>query len=154
MTRFLHRRGFGVHSPLAFSLITQTLRRGKEQYYAYDRLERMPRPALMKTLMRVLCRFAPRRVSADTPETRAVAALCSHGCVTEGGFPDFMVRAQAPTAADLEAVGRGLCPVLLLDPGAEVRRWLESTAADSCLVLSARHYVLAVPHDSPQLIRL
>lgn len=58
--RLRHGRGFGVHSPFAYDLITSTLRlRGPYVYYAYERLHSPHRRAVF----RLAARFQPRRIA-------------------------------------------------------------------------------------------
>lgn len=71
--RLKHRKGFGVHSPFAYSVITEVIEE-KAPYYAYQRMRRMyaggrrtPRQAPMPfkaacLLLRLANRFRVRRV--------------------------------------------------------------------------------------------
>lgn len=62
ISRYRHGRGFGVHSPFAYRLITEVLRQ-KLPYYDWDhvtgRHERM--------LYRLACRFRPASICAPAP---------------------------------------------------------------------------------------
>lgn len=135
--RFLRRRGFGVHSPLAYSLIRDTLRRGRERYYAYDEMEAEPRSAMLETALRVLCRFAPRRVQVDTPAMAEVVRRYDPCALVNAPEPDFAItRDPAPRP----------CPCLVLDadPGPQAGR----------MVIASRRYALVVPHPSEMYIRI
>lgn len=81
--RWRHTRGFGVHSPYAFGLITEVVRQTRGYaYYGYESLTRdfggsVPRAIIRKA--RLLLRLAARcDVGAaflpDTPEARPFAA--------------------------------------------------------------------------------
>lgn len=64
LSRFRHSRGFGVHSPFAFSFITQTLRDKSSTYYLYPAIEYNGGrdKSELKLLLRVLCRLHPASV--------------------------------------------------------------------------------------------
>ena len=68
--RFRHRRGYGVHSPFAFGLITDVIYE-RRPYYAYQELEALRRAAkghltyperVDKLLFRLVNRFSPQRI--------------------------------------------------------------------------------------------
>lgn len=58
LRRIRHRRGYGVHSPFAFNLITQVVY-SPGRYYAYDRLNRLHTPGerLLRPRRRAVCRL-------------------------------------------------------------------------------------------------
>lgn len=95
--RWWRGRGFGVHSPFAFYFITRVLRE-RLPYYAYaDKLlgsgGRNERKEL-RTLFRVICYFAPRKVwlAGCAPRVAEVVRLAdSRICVDCGEAPFAVV---------------------------------------------------------------
>lgn len=72
--RLRHAKGFGIHSPFAFRLITEVLNE-KTPYYCYGAVDSWggPVPAGdLKLLVRLLSRFRPERVAlvCAAPERR------------------------------------------------------------------------------------
>lgn len=59
--RFWRMRGHGVHSPLAFRIITGVLRAPRRPYGYY----RYPGEPYAQLMFRLVCEFAPRTVAAD-----------------------------------------------------------------------------------------
>lgn len=74
-------RGFGVHSPFAYSFIVDVLRERRYGYYAYDLL---PDDEAVRLWFRIVCRFQPRAVAVEDPahgdEMREAARMASPGC--------------------------------------------------------------------------
>lgn len=71
--------GFGVHSPFAYSFITDVLRERRYGYYAYETVK----GGRMRLWFRLACRFQPSTVAAhgaDRRELLHVASLASPGC--------------------------------------------------------------------------
>ena len=71
--RLRRSRGFGIHSPFAFSFVTGVLRE-RSRYYAYEGIHRLrreareqglpcPAPSALKLTLRLLCRFKPATVA-------------------------------------------------------------------------------------------
>ena len=73
--RLRHRRGYGVHSPFAFALITQVVY-SPGRYYAYDRLNRLHSRAdrLLRPRRRAVCRLLFRLANFVQP-----ARICAPG---------------------------------------------------------------------------
>ncbi len=59
VSRYRHGKGFGVHSPFAYRLITEVLRE-KLPYYDWDRVSGRHE----RLLYRLACRFRPAEISA------------------------------------------------------------------------------------------
>ncbi len=86
--RFPHRKGYGIHSPFAFSLVTQVLY-SPGRYYAYDWLdELMPRwqrkfPSRRRACLRLLFRLAnfwqPHTIEGSDQDLTQLAYLHA-GC--------------------------------------------------------------------------
>lgn len=62
ISRYRHGRGFGVHSPFAYRLITEVLRE-KLPYYDWGSIKGKQE----RLLYRLACRFRPETVSAPAP---------------------------------------------------------------------------------------
>lgn len=84
--RWCRSRGFGVHSPFAFRFITVVLR-GRDMYYATQRLESMPDPEWHRLLFRLVCEFSPSRIEAIrlTSRERETIALADSRTVVAVG---------------------------------------------------------------------
>ena len=99
-----HLRGYGVHSPFAYALITEAIREAAGyDYYDYSRLA-TPRERL---LYRLAAYFQPRGIAVLGDCHGAAAALaCPRGA---GERPAGMVVAAGSYAGPepLEAVARG-----------------------------------------------
>lgn len=78
--RWRHGRGYGVHSPLAYDLITNTLRE-HGSYYGYERLDaackgsRQMVPCRLRLLLRLLARFNPSTVTITGEECVSLLRL-------------------------------------------------------------------------------
>ncbi len=89
LSRFRHRRGYGVHSPFAFDLITQVLYSPGE-YYAYSTLDQQfsfweralhsRRLAVNHLLFRLANRWQPRQIWAPQAGERELSYL-HQGCL-------------------------------------------------------------------------
>lgn len=95
-------RGHGIHSPLAYRLVTSVIR-GRADYYAYPRLDAIARrdgvsAPRLRLIFRLVCEFAPASVIIDPtlpPAIReAVAAadsrisiLTATSCADAGDHP-------------------------------------------------------------------
>lgn len=71
VSRYRHGRGFGVHSPFAYRLITEVLRETLP-YYDWDRVTSRRH----RLLYRLLCRFRPNAVSAP-PSLEAIVKMAA-----------------------------------------------------------------------------
>lgn len=61
ISRWWRSKGYGIHSPYAFRLVTEVLpERGR--YYAYSEIERMSDSSRLKLLFRLVCEFRPATV--------------------------------------------------------------------------------------------
>lgn len=68
LRRLRHRRGYGVHSPFAFTLITQVVY-SPGRYYAYERLDALHSRAdrLLRPRRRAVCRLLFRLANLAQP---------------------------------------------------------------------------------------
>lgn len=104
-----HGRGFGIHSPLAYDLLTVTLHEPRRTgYYAYRALNALGgdgrKRRLARIVFRLVSRFSPQRVavtgtSDDVAYWKSVVKLASKRAVTEPwgqiDNPDMVIVAAA-----------------------------------------------------------
>ena len=99
LSRWHRSRGFGVHSPFAFSFILDVLRERRYAYYAYDSID----DPWLRLWFRVVCRFQPATIHVDSPRPDAlkrVALMASpHSRMVKG-------NASMRYVADGHRVGR------------------------------------------------
>ncbi len=86
-----HRKGYGVHSPFAYGLITKVIEE-KSDYYAYQQIEDLhrtlhDRPNFNKRKCRLLFRIANR-----------FKPRCIIECGSEGGYSTLYLQKGCPTA--------------------------------------------------------
>ena len=121
LRRLRHRRGYGVHSPFAFALITQVAY-SPGRYYAYERLNALHSPAerLLRPRRRAVCRLLfrlanftqPRRIcvwGGGEAERAYLQAGCRRAVLTDRPEPDSLLiyiyrewgeEEEPPLAAD------------------------------------------------------
>lgn len=84
-------KGYGVHSPFAYRMITCVLR-GRGEYYASSRLYAMPDGGLLRLLFRLVCDFEPVRVYGLRSEERVAVSLAdSRIDMRQIGDPDGVI---------------------------------------------------------------
>ncbi len=86
LCRISHRKGYGIHSPFAFNLVTGVIYE-RAQYYAYAELaEKFAAEARdypqrdLRLLMRLCNDAGPRRGIIICPENQAIPAYLRRGC--------------------------------------------------------------------------
>lgn len=86
LCRISHRKGYGIHSPFAFNLVTGVIYE-RAQYYAYGELaEKFAAEARdypqrdLRLLMRLCNDARPRRGIIICPENQAISAYLKKGC--------------------------------------------------------------------------
>lgn len=86
LCRISHRKGYGIHSPFAFNLVTGVIYE-RAQYYAYGELaEKFAAEARdypqrdLRLLMRLCNDARPRRGIIICPENQAIPAYLRRGC--------------------------------------------------------------------------
>lgn len=117
LSGYFRRRGFGVHSPLAYSIITDTLREGAERYYAYDHIERLPGSSQIKAIFRIVCRLAPKTASIRGLNQRnwlKLLQLADDSITLDDRQPEIVLT--TPEFFDADEVG---CPIVVVG---DVRR--------------------------------
>lgn len=149
--RMLTSAGHGVHSPMAFELITQVLSSSEACYYATPSLP----DADSRRWLRVAARFNPRTVrllgEADSRLDRVFRLV---GAKLTDDTDTTFIAAVRPTEADIEHIALSLadeCTVMLADTP---RRAVERIAAgrnSGLMTFSGRreHYLVARP-DLPR----
>lgn len=96
-------RGHGIHSPLAYRLVT-TVIRGHEDYYAYPHLDAIARRegvsrARLRLIFRLVCEFAPLAVSIDrtlSPAVREAITAADSRIRLTGGDATMRILATMP----------------------------------------------------------
>lgn len=88
--RWRHGRGFGVHSPLAYDLVMNTLRE-REAYYAYNRLDNASSggaisPRQLRLIFRLLVRFNPHKVAIIDDDPDALLKLAAKSANSHCNF--------------------------------------------------------------------
>lgn len=152
LRRLLTSRGFGVHSPLAFELITQVLCTPVPCYYATPSLP----TAAERRWLRVGVRFSPPavwRLGADMPGLDNVLTLA--GARSIGRSPASFIAAVKPGAADLRAIAAALKEgpgvAMIVDcPGRDLQAAFPAPLPGQ-MIFSGRdeHYVVARRDLSP-----
>lgn len=114
MNNFIHwpkmwwrRKGFGVHSPFAFSLITRTIAE-RGEYYSYPELRQLSGNdfRLFSLLFRLICRFKPTTVNIFSTDSRikAVTKLADSRIVFNNAVPDMLVIDNLSSKKELNEV--------------------------------------------------
>ncbi len=123
LMRVRHRKGYGVHSPFAFDLVTNVLYNG-ERYYAYEEMDRTLRwwqRGRVRSRRRLLFRLANYRrpetlcCSGVDEETAAAVRHGSRGVTAmpeDDAGPADMVVMGRPDERALQCVGEGTMVVL------------------------------------------
>ncbi len=121
LRRLPYRKGYGVHSPFAYDLLTQVIY-SPGRYYDYQRLDAQftrwgrivshRRVAVDRLLFRLANRWQPERICAPDASERALRYLrhgCQHAKVVEGtqnGAADLIYLANASREV-MGSVGEG-----------------------------------------------
>ena len=108
LTRYRHNRGFGVHSPLGYRLITGVIHE-RAQYYCYGEINEMfgyRDSVLAKRVFRLLVDRQSRRVAIidDDPERAARWVRIVQLAVGEGVVPDVL---SMPPMSVFDTAGYG-----------------------------------------------
>lgn len=103
-------RGFGVHSPFAFYLITGVIRQKEAQYYAYQELDALCEgdygegsgctAAEARLLLRLVCHFRPGAVMVSGVAVAPVSAILKEGAPHALRLP---AKAEAVAEAPADA---------------------------------------------------
>ena len=144
LRRLRTSRGFGVHSPLAFELITDVLCSRRNRYYASAGL---PSEASRRWL-RVLLRFAPSGVSVTGPLPPGMSeALEAAGAKIDEGAKEFAICCAPQRLPSLPE--RGVA--MILNTGRDDFLRLTHGLQQGYMTFSGRreHYIVARP-DLPR----
>lgn len=145
--RFRHKRGFGVHSPFVFDLITNVIKE-KAEYYDFRVVEAQGRirekeRKLYRMLFRLADYFSYRKIvflGLENPwATRYLSGVASDMRLLDGGgnCPGCVFAGRAGEEdADMLLLGRNLADAW----GAEWESWLrERTDGPLCVVVKDIH---------------
>lgn len=123
--RWRHGRGFGIHSPFAYSLIGETLRETLP-YYNYEQISQIRNEHLsarrLRLIFRLVVRFRPRTVNIvgrDVDDiVRRVVCLADSRITFDGDRPDMVIvcdqtEATMPAADVNLFLGRGRSSTML-----------------------------------------
>lgn len=100
-------RGFGIHSPFAFDLVTRTLHE-RDRYYAYDTIDSMAvdgnRRRFMKLIVRLAVRFDPSTVATADREVAALLAevIPSARILAPGSTADMAIVSADGEGSELD----------------------------------------------------
>lgn len=150
INRARHRRGFGVHSPLAFRLVTEVI--AERSGYAFYCYRKIP-TAAGRRMLRLIAALHPKEVIllANDRETQRVISLSGNRRKTVGttlrilpGNPERDTLLKALSALDEEdyLYCRGLS-----EP--ELQEF--KTRLTGGLLLTSRHYTLCLRRDEMPL---
>lgn len=151
LKRFRTSAGHGVHSPLAFELITQVLCSSSACYYATPSLP----DADSRRWLRVAARFNPRKVRrlGDT-DSRLDNAFTLVGAELTDDTSATFIAAVRPTEADIERIALSLADeatVMLADAPHRAVERIAAGRDSGLMTFSGRreHYIVARP-DLPR----
>lgn len=96
--RWRHGRGYGVHSPLAYDLVMNTLQEHCA-YYCYDRLDNAAAdstisPRRLRLIFRLLVRFNPHSVAITGDDRRALLRLAAKSANSHCRLVDSIDEAE------------------------------------------------------------
>ena len=140
LKRIYTSRGHGIHSPLAYELVTQVLCSASACYYASPNLP----SATARRWLRVAVRFNPReiiRIGQPCPQLDSV-----FGVLSPGSKPPLTVAVN-PSAGEVDSLARSLPTegaVMLVDTPSETVRAIAAAHTSGLLTFSGRteHYLV------------
>lgn len=168
--RLRHSRGYGVHSPFAYSLVTEAVHPGgKYAWYGYGDIERASlAPGVRVTahergdarlLLRLLSQLGSRRLltaGVGSPLPEAVARSLGIGYVDlarAGAEPcgtDFLLAGESAAACVEDALRRG-CAVMAAGKLGPAREAVLAYRGEG-LLLNGTRLALAVPRPGMALV--
>lgn len=162
--RWRHSKGYGVHSPYAYRLITEVLRPGRYGYYAYQQLDKLARPDKnlkssfireARFLVRLVIFLKAKRILNTGEKDYAsqvvarVMKLVFFFSENQSSFNlksgDLLVVKGGKLGKDIlnEAVSRGTS-VFAINPDKEFRQILE-LPIENGLLLTGRNKIILIP---------
>ncbi len=169
--RWRHRRGFGVHSPFAYDIVTTAINPGSYGYYGYEEIDRILLSAAeyggalrkdAKLLLRLLIHLRSRRLllpSSAPGLTKSVmtaaakaAGVASH-IFKEGKAPkaspgDFLLFNGHTTLMTTDELRDRLqlgTAMMITDPTPGQIAWLYDSSRNG-VIFEGTRLILAIPH--------
>ena len=113
LCRISHRKGYGIHSPFAFHIVTGVIYE-RTPYYAYaelaetfaDEMEVYPQKDL-QLLLRLCNDAGPRRGIIIHPENEAILAYLGRGCATCQFTTEDEITQSSAAGIDWAYIGEG-----------------------------------------------
>lgn len=151
--RWRHSRGFGIHSPFAYTFITDVLAQPLP-YYGYADISADPR---VRLLFRIAARFQPRHVLIlsskpqllDAAVRRAFSKADTATAADPSRQPDLVVADDMDVSTDvyLPFIASG-AKAVILNASAGTRRCLREGLLKGMLFDNSRGTLVAVPSNS------
>ena len=161
--RWRHTKGYGVHSPFAYRLVTDVLRPGQYAYYAYNAIDFIITPAessdhkfrqLILLLIRLVNFLGAKRIVASPDATRlaqVVVKATGKECLEMQnlglGFNQGDIFLTTGDEADISSLNKALndgAAVFSLHPGKTTRNLLEKPM-ERGLLLNGRRRMILIP---------
>lgn len=144
--RWRHGRGFGIHSPFAYTFITEVLRQ-PYAYYAYSVLD-----GRQRLVFRIALYFRPATVALVGAESYATAvrAAMPSVCFTDIASADMLIVNEALRASALDNFG-GRCAIAF--DAARNEAWQCYNASLECGMTFDNNSDIAVTAVLPHLPR-
>lgn len=101
------RKGFGIHSPFAFSLITRTIAK-RGEYYAYPALRRIAGRdfSRLSLLFRLICSFKPStvRIISSDPKFESAVSLADSRISFTDADSEMIIVDRLPSETESDAI--------------------------------------------------
>ena len=157
--RWRHFKGYGVHSPFAYRLVTEVINPGDYGYYGYVGIHRACNKingdeARMRLLLRLMVQLQKRRIVLNRqPDDvyRAVAKSVSASCIGLKGTGIFKFQPGDLLVIEREVSGETIneaiekeTPVIAYDPAPVLRKIME-TPINRGLLLQGKKTIILIP---------
>ena len=169
--RWRHSRGYGVHSPFAYELVTTVVSPGNYGYYGYCDIDReilapgvQVYPTVRKDarlLLRLLVNLGISRLLIHPP-SQPVFSISARAAGIKwsevGGLKSLSscrgemlaVNGKAPREGEVAAILSHGAAVIAFDPCQRLRREMKGAMTDG-LILEGTRILLAIPRDDMAL---
>lgn len=150
--RWRHSRGFGIHSPFAYTFITDVLVQPLP-YYGYADISCDPR---VRLLFRITARFQPQRVLilSSKPQLLEAAVRRAFSKADTATAADPSLQPDLVVADDMDAPADAYMPYIasgakavVLNASAATRRCLREDLPKGMLFDNSRGTLVAVPSN-------